>query len=646
MSKDKKTGNRNPASNLFRKLTRLFSGPVVNYRTQAYRRERRRQLDKYNFRSASGKQFKKTTYDPLANMTFNYVAAQGRAERYVDFDQMEFMPEIASALDIYADEMTTSTFINELLRIDCKNNEIKQLLEHLYNNILNVDFNLFGWCRTMCKMGDYFLYLEIEEGKGVVNAIGLPVQEVERLEGEDPTNPNYVQYQWNSGGLTFENWQIAHFRILGNDKYTPYGTSVLEPSRRIWRQLTLLEEAMMSYRIVRSPERRLFKIEVGNIPPQDVEQYVQKAMTQMKRNQVVDPETGRVDLRYNPLSVEEDYWIPVRNGVGSDISTLAGGQFTGDIDDIKYLQNKLFAALKIPQSYLIRGEGGEEEKTALAQKDIRFARTIQRLQRSVVSELEKIGIIHLYTLGYKDRDLVSFKLSLSNPSRIAELQELEYWRTKFDIAGSATDGFFSKRWVAQNVFNLSEGEFLRNQREQYYDRIFATQLEQASEEGMGGEALDAGGVDLGGGGAAGGDTGGLDFDLGGDTPEADAPADDAPPAEGADEMLLAAPGKRDEIRTTTKASKGKWYKPVPPELDKRRHMAPRLKSMKKQFSDRLASSSRENVTPALNTITRLGKGIYENKEPIYSLDESVILNSNEEIENLISQLEIKTDESK
>ena len=292
---DFKKRNRDPQSSLFKKLTKLFSGPITNWRSQAYRRERRRQLDKYKFKSASGAQFKKSVHDPFSNVTYNHIAAQGRAERYADFDQMEYMPEIASAMDIYADEMTTSTFINNLLRVECKNAEIKQLLEHLYNNILNVEFNLFGWCRTMCKYGDFFLYLDIEEGKGISNAIGLPSHELERMEGEDPTNPNYVQYQWNSGGITFENWQVAHFRVLGNDKYVPYGTSILEPARRIWRQLTLLEDAMMAYRIVRSPERRIFKIEVGNIPPQDVEQYVQKVMTQMKRNQIIDNETGRVD---------------------------------------------------------------------------------------------------------------------------------------------------------------------------------------------------------------------------------------------------------------------------------------------------------------------------------------------------------------
>ena len=191
-------------------------------------------------------------------------------------------------------------------------------------------------------------YLDIDEDQGVRSAIGLPSMDLERLEGEDKTNPNYVQYQWNSAGMTFENWQVAHFRILGNDKYAPYGTSVLEPARRIWRQLTLIEDAMMAYRIVRSPERRVFYIDVGNINASDVEQYMQKVMTQMKRNQLVDADTGRVDLRYNPMSVEEDYFIPVRAGQSSKVESLPGGTMAGDIEDVKYLRDKLFSALKIP----------------------------------------------------------------------------------------------------------------------------------------------------------------------------------------------------------------------------------------------------------------------------------------------------------
>jgi len=549
---------RNPKNNqsaLFKQLTRLLSGPLVNYRTQTSRKLSRVQLDKFKFQSAAGLNFKKSSYNPFEQLSTAIMANQLRAERYQDFEQMEYTPEIASALDIYADEMTTSSDLQPLLSIRCPNEEIKAVLSELYHTVLNIDFNLFGWCRTMCKYGDFFLYLDIDERLGVQSIVGLPTHEIERLEGEDKSNPKYVQFQWNSGGLTFENWQIAHFRILGNDKYAPYGTSVLESARRIFRQLILLEDAMMAYRVVRSPERRVFYIDVGNIAPNDVEQYMQKVMTQMKRNQVVDADTGRVDLRYNPMSTEEDYFIPVRGGVSSRVESLPGGQFTGDIDDVKYLRDKLFSALKVPASYLTNMEGADEDKTTLAQKDIRFARTIQRLQRSIITELEKIGIIHLYTLGYKGADLISFKLSLNNPSKLAELQELEHWKTKFDIAGSATEGYFSRRWVADHIFNLSEEEFIRNQREMFFDRRLDAELEGVTETVQAETASAIGGGDT----EDLGDAGDIEDILGGDEGGGEPDEFDAPEEleEPEDDTLLAAPGKRDDQRRMGKSGPSK-----------------------------------------------------------------------------------------
>ena len=275
---------RNPDSILYKALTRILSGPLTQYQQQNPRQLKRWQLDKYNFQSAAGLQFKKTTYNPFDNIYANSINHAARAERYVDFDQMEYTPEIASALDIYADEMTVSSPLQKLLTINCPNEEIKELLNNLFYSVLNIEFNIFGWCRTMCKYGDYFLYLDIDENTGVKSVVGLPPAEIERMEGEDKTNPNYVQFQWNSGGLTFENWQVAHFRILGNDKYAPYGTSVLEASRRIWRQLSLIEDAMMAYRVVRSPERRIFYIDVGGIPEKEVEQHMQRIVTSMNHS--------------------------------------------------------------------------------------------------------------------------------------------------------------------------------------------------------------------------------------------------------------------------------------------------------------------------------------------------------------------------
>jgi hypothetical protein len=644
---DPKNNPANSQSSLFKALTRLFSGPIINYRSQSGRRIRRQHLDRFSsrFKSASGQQFKKTLYSPLDNIAVNAISNQRRAERYVDFDQMEYMPEIASTMDIYADEMTTYSELRPMLNIKCPNEEISAVLNVLFDSILNLRYNLFGWARTMCKYGDFFLYLDIDDKYGVQSVIALPSQEVERLEGQDSTNPNYIQYQWNSAGITFENWQIAHFRVLGNDKYAPYGTSILEPARRIWRQLTLMEDAMMAYRVIRSSERRVFKIDVGAVPPNEVEQYMEKIVTNLKRHQVMDPDTGRVDLRYNPMSIEEDYFIPVRAGSTTDIVSLPGASNITQIDDIKYLRDKLFSALKIPQSYLTMGEGAEEDKTTLAQKDIRFARTIQRLQRVIIAELTKVGIIHLYTLGFRGDDLLSFDLSLNNPSKIAELQEIEFWKSKFDIAGAATEGFFSRRWVTEHIFGMSHEDFIRNQREMYYDRKHDAALQQVAEAaaaeggGMGGEL----------GGDLGGDLGG-EMDLGGEEmPAGEAGGDlDLGGEEGGGEestLLAVPPGSRNEPRLTPGA-KGKVY--YPKKVD-RRDAGARQRSNASKWSKEKSSSTLRNIMPGMGDLDVLVKmggastGIYEGDESTYKtgelLEENQLFQINDSIRDLITSLE-------
>jgi hypothetical protein len=668
---NRRNNPRNPQSELFRKLTRLLSGPISTFRRQSPRRLTRTQLDDYHsrFKSASGQQFKRSdeTQKSLGNLTANFMSNQNRFDRYIDFDQMEYTPEIASALDIYADEITTSSEMNEILSIRTHDEEIKLELKNLFFNILNIEFNLFGWTRSMCKFGDYFLYLDLDEVHGIKHVIGLPAQEIERMEGEDPDNPNYVQYQWNSGGLTLENWQVAHFRILGNDRHAPYGTSVLEPARRIWRQLTLLEDAVMAYRIVRSPERRVFYIDVGNIAPQDIEQYMHRVMTQMKRNQVVDPETGRVDLRYNPLSLEEDYFIPVRGGTSSRVETLTGGAYTGDIDDIKYLRDKLFSALKIPASYLSRGEGGEEDKTTLAQKDIRFARTVQRLQRSTISELEKIAVIHLFTKGYRGKDLSSFRIRLNNPSKLAQLQELEHWSKKFEVATGATEGYFSKRWIAENMFGLAEEEFVRMKQEMFYDKKFDALLERVAEEVTTG--ADAGGAAGGLGGEfgeePGGELGGEELggeELGGEELGAEPAGEEEAGDEG---MLLASPpeggAKRDdgrrvrrtatgEVQTTTPGANSKWYIPKKyegaPQRGGSRHMSGRRAMHYKGLSGMESATATDRAfLKGHSKLLGLGYGISENVDTNYNDEEENIFALSYEINNLIKLMESKKDES-
>lgn len=627
-------GQKNPRNNespLYTGLTRLFSGPLSSFRSQAQIRFKRRDLDRFKFTSASGQNFKKKSYNPFEAIQSNIMANQSRAERYSDFDQMEFMPEIASAMDIYADEMTTSNQYRQVLIIDSKNEEIKSILQNLYFNVLNLEANLFSWCRTMCKFGDFFLYLDIDEKLGIKSVLGLPSPEVERLEGEDESNPNYVQFQWNTAGITFENWQIAHFRILGQDKYSPYGTSILEPSRRIWRQLQLMEDAMMAYRIVRSPERRVFYIDVGNVSPPEVEQYIQKVVTQMKRNQIVDPNTGRVDLRYNPMSVDEDFYIPVRGTQsGTKIDTLKGGEFTGDIDDVQYLRDKLFSALKIPQVYLSRGKDGSEDKTTLAQKDIRFARTVQRLQRVVVSELEKIGIIHLYTLGYRNEDLLRFRIRLNNPSKISELQEIEHFKAQLEVAGAAKENGFSKRWVFENIFKINDTDFQRIQRDLFYDAQIAKAIEA-------GEATDTG--------AVGGST--LNTDLGAapEGAETPVPGTETPAAEtetggegegGEESSLLAAPGRRNDGSYMTKGANGKWYKPVA--VDKRPSGA-RTRHISTTHTPESVTSTYRNLFAGAKDLSRAGRGVFnEGKNELFEKDEKLLLEVDNKLKSLSEKL--------
>ena len=401
----------------------------------------------------------------------------------------------------------------------------------------------------------------------------------------------------------------------------------------------------MAYRIVRSPERRVFYIDVGNIPPQDVEQFMARVSTQMKKNQLVDAKTGRVDLRYNPLSIDEDYFIPVRGGNNSRIESLPGGTYTGDIDDVKYLRDKLFSALKVPMSYLSRGDGASEDKATLAQKDIRFARTIQRLQRSVISELVKMGIIHLYTIGYRGDDLLSFKLTLNNPSKIAELQELEHWKTKFDIAGSATEGYFSKRWISDNIFGMSDEQFLRNQREMFYDKRYASSLEKAVEEEAAAEAATAGGMDLGGAG----------MDLGGEPGAETPPGEEATPEAGADAAtaggdtdtaLLTAPANRD--KNTVQAYKhGKKNGKRKVKSYKNAEAKRSGRTRNEKSNGGISMAGKDSFFPGNRDLAAASNGVYqENKHGnIYDKEETKLFKVNNDIKALLESLELKKDET-
>jgi len=405
-------------------------------------------------------------------------------------------PEIASALDIYADETVAQDDKGRVLHIHSDNEKIRDILEDLFYNTLNVEFNLRSWVRNLVKYGDLFLYCDVSPEHGVINAFPIPVNEIEREENFDRSDPFSVRFRWNTlGNRTLENWEIAHFRLLGNDMFLPYGSSVIEPARRIWRQLILIEDAMLVYRITRAPERRVFYVDVANVPPEDVPLYIEEQRKNLRTNQVVDNQAHRVDLRYNPMSIDEDYFIPVRGSdSGTRIDTLAGGQNTAAVEDVAYIQKKLFAALKIPRAYLGYDES-LSSKATLAQEDIRFSRTIAVIQKTVISELNKLAVIHLYANGYDTEDLQDFTLKLSNPSSIAQQQKLELWRTKFEIAGSLPEGMGSKEFIQREIWGLSEDQINIINDQRLTEKILDASIESAGSGGEGGEGGDAGGGD-------------------------------------------------------------------------------------------------------------------------------------------------------
>jgi len=501
------------SKNLFSQLTQLFrSGPVVKRRVRDFRP---------SAKNTSAFELFRKTQSHVYSSAMSAYGSYDRMARYSDFQEMEYTPEIASALDIYAEESVAPDELGNVLHIYSENQQINRILHELFYDTLNVNFNLTAWVRNMCKYGDFFLFNDVSPDQGVINVYPIAVNEIEREEGFDKDDPLAVRFRWmTQGNQILENWQVSHFRILGNDAFLPYGTSVLEAARRIWRQLILIEDAMLVYRIVRAPDRRVFYIDVGNIPPEEIPNYMEQAQAQLKKNQVVDKTTGRVDLRYNPLSVDEDYFLPVRgSATGTKIDTLTGGNNTAAVEDVQYIQKKLFAALKIPKAYLGYDEG-LGAKATLSQEDIRFSRSINRIQRTIISELNKIAIIHLHAHGFDGPDLLDFELKLTNPSTIAQQQKLELYNTKFTIAQSAVgvEGLVDKRWIRKNIFMMSDDEIRAIEKGLIKDKenslkIEAVKLEEAPPDQQDIGAPSGGAGDAGGGGG-GEESGGSPTDLG------------------------------------------------------------------------------------------------------------------------------------
>lgn len=408
-----------------------------------------------------------------------------KIDLYTDYEAMDTDAIISSALDIYSDESTLKNDTGDVLTIRTDNDNIRKILRNLFYDVLNIEYNLWPWVRNLCKYGDFYLYLDVKEDIGVTNVVPFSPYEMQRDEGTDPEHIYMTKFVYEGplGKGEFQNYEIAHFRLLGDTNFLPYGKSMLEGARKLYKQLLLMEDAMLIHRIMRAPEKRIFKVDIGNIPPAEVDQYMNNLMNRMKKTPVINEQTGDYNLRFNMQNLLEDFYLPVRGGQsGTSIETLAGLQYDS-IQDIEYLKSKIFAALKVPKPYLGYDER-TEGKATLAALDIRFARTIERIQRIVVSELTKIAIVHLYSQGYENADLVNFELSLTGPSIIYEQEKVALMKEKVELAGTLIEKkLFSLKYIYSNIFNLSEDEAEFEKNEVLEDIKHAFRQKQIENEG-------------------------------------------------------------------------------------------------------------------------------------------------------------------
>jgi hypothetical protein len=418
------------------------------------------------------------TTDRGFQKALQYEAA--RLPAYIDYEGMEYYPIISSALDLFMEESTTIGFNGKMLNVYSNKERIKFLLEEFFYDIVNVNVNLPFWVRNMVKYGDNFVLLYGERKKGLTHVKQLVNYEIERFERIQNGKP-FVRFKERMTGDEFNTFEIAHFRLLGDDKYLPYGSSVLNKVRRVFRQLVMAEDAMLTYRIIRAGEKKVFKIDVGNIDEDDIEEYIYKVATKFKKTAQVAPNDGQIDYRFNILGNDEDYFLPVRNAnTQTGIDTLPGATNLDAIQDIEYLRDNLFIGLGIPKPFLSFQDAAGAGKN-MAQYDIRFSKKINRIQQAMIQELNKMAMIHLYLLGYTGEDLSDFTLTLTNPSTQQELLKSELMRDKAQTYTELTRAeggiaAMSHTNAKRLMFNWSDREIVNDLKQQKMEKVVMQEL--------------------------------------------------------------------------------------------------------------------------------------------------------------------------
>lgn len=401
-----------------------------------------------------------------------------RSEYYDTFQEMSECNFIHRGLQIIADDGCQKNIEGNVVKIYSDDEETKNILEDLFNKRLNLNKELWSIIYETCKLGDNFYEIipdSYEHPSQVVRIRYLNPKKVNRIEKngklafytyysefEVENTPNYFSDiksdKKQDMVYRLEPWQIIHFKISDKDFY-PYGGSLLKSGIKAYRRLMMLEDGMVIYRLARVPERRVFKIDVGNLSTHEANRAIQKIKDNYRSNQVMD-DKGNINKTAAALSLTQDIFVPVREGQsGTSIETLQAGTGLQNIDDIKYFRDEILWTLNIPSEYLGLSENAQSGRGSLAMQDVKFARFVERIQYYVEEGLTKIAAIELFFKKKKRNELNNFRLELTPPSNVKEIMDIEYLNQKMGlISAMASTNMFPTEYILKYVMKLSKKE--------------------------------------------------------------------------------------------------------------------------------------------------------------------------------------------
>lgn len=401
-------------------------------------------------------------------------------ERYRDYDEMVAYPEIAAALDIYADNICQpDMFTGKTVWISSDDLTIKDKLTKFLESI-GIEDQLWQITRDVCKYGNWFVEVLASPDKGVVGINSLPVYSMRVVRNDKGRIIGYYQDLANIMGSTDLNWQdylkfmnegksktdrfilfkpteIIHFYIrpTGDSMIRGYGESILESSRWLFRRLLILEDSVIIYRLTRSPQRYVVYVDVGNMSPHEVQAALEKVKNEFNKKKFIDPNTGKLTSRYSPLSSDENFYVAVHGEKDQTRIEALSVPVWDYITDVEYFYNKIFTALKIPKAYLTY-ESEERVRSILALKDVNFSRNILRIQSCIKQRLKDLCNLYLASINIAP-DSVRFSVEMTSPGQIYELMQAEVMKNRIELANDYSD-WVSREWILRNILKFSDRE--------------------------------------------------------------------------------------------------------------------------------------------------------------------------------------------